>query len=319
MKLPDSVLLTSDSLAAIAKRHNVPIDRCEPGPTTGIINSVYYLGDDFVLRVPRNHPAHVAQARREAIAITFADAVGVRTPRLIAFDDAQDILPVPYLIVERVHGVNLESLSLEPEDVPNVWRALGRDLARLHRGVGRGDLSDLPPGWGDGLGDPRLLVEERVADGWLSPFEARWLLRWLERLAPLATGPVPNRFCHGDVQMANLLVEPQSREYLALIDWGCAQWIDPVFDFVAMPLRAVPLILAGYREVGGDGVSDVAEARILWRRLQLLLSTLPRGAAKDYSWGERPIAWLVDLLHFFLEVPDECWRSVGPTSGMVSL
>jgi aminoglycoside phosphotransferase (APT) family kinase protein len=312
MKLPAPVPVSVDAFAAVADRHNVNFDSSEPCPTIGIINSVYYLGDDFVLRVPRNHPAHVSQVRREAIAIPLANAVGVRSPRLIAFDDKQDILPVPYLVVERVHGVNLESLSLEPEDVPHVWRALGRDLARLHSGVAPGKLSDLPPGWGDGLADPRLLVEDRVADGWLSPFEARWLLRWLERLAPLATGPGPKRFCHGDVQMANLLVDPRSREYLALIQWGCAQWIDPTFDFLAMPLRAVPLLLAGYREVGGNGAADVTEARILWRRLQLLLSTLPRGAAKDCSWGERPIAWLVDLLRFFLEVPDEGWRSIAP-------
>ena len=245
MKVPDPVPMSVTSLAAIAARHNVASTKCELCPTTGIINCVYVLGETLVLRVPRNHPAHVAQARREASAIPLAGAAGVRTPRLVAFDDAQDILPVPYLIVEQVHGVNLESLSLEPEDVPHVWRALGRDLARLHRGANSGGPSDLPPGWGDGLADPRLLVEERVSDGWLSPFEARWLLRWLEVLAPLSIGPVPNRFCHADVQMANLLVDPLSHDHLALIDWGCAHPVDPAFDFLGMPLRAVPLILAG--------------------------------------------------------------------------
>lgn len=311
MKLPDPVPLSTVALAAIAARHGLTFTRCEPVPSAGIINSVYLLDDALVLRVPRNHPAHADQARREAIAIPVATAAEVRAPHLVAFDDARDLLPVPYLIVERVRGVSLESLPTEPADVPDVWRALGRDLARLHLGAAADPPANRPPGWADGLADPRLLVEQRVADGWLSPFEARWLSRWLERLAPLATGPVPNRFCHADVQMANLLVDPITRAYLALIDWGCAHWLDPAFDFLGMPLRAVPFILAGYRELASRD-DDVTEARILWRRLQLLLSVLPRGAAKGCSWGERPVAWLVDLLRFFLEQSDDAWRAVGP-------
>jgi len=41
---------------------------------------------------------------------------------------------------------------------------------------------------------------------------------------------------------------------------------------------------------------------------------LPRGAAKDCSWGERPVTWLVDLLRFFLEQSNERWRAVAPPS-----
>jgi aminoglycoside phosphotransferase (APT) family kinase protein len=312
MKLPDPAPISADAFAAIAARHNLAFSTGQLCPAAGIINSVYFLGESFVLRVPRNHPAHVDQARREAKAIPLAVAAGVRTPQLIGFDDTRDILPVPYLVVERIHGVSFESLSLEPENAPDVWRALGRDLARLHRGVALGDQSHLPPGWGDDLADPRHLVDERVADGWISSLEARWLLRWLERLVPFVSETVPSCFCHADVQMTNVLVDLGSHEYRALIDWGCAQWTDPAFDFLAMPLRAVPLILAGYREVAGDSADDVIEARILWRRLQLLLATLPRGAAKDCSWGERPVAWLIDLLRFFMDQPDRGWRAVAP-------
>jgi hygromycin-B 7''-O-kinase len=317
MKLPDPVPVSSDALAAIGARHRLSLTTCEPFPNPGIINSVYRVSETFVLRVPRNHPAHADQARHEATAIPLATAARVRASRLIAFDDARDILPVPYLIVERVPGVSLESLGLEPEVVPNVWRALGRDLARLHRGVDSASPPDLPPGWSDGLADPRLLLEQRVVDGWFSSIEARWLLRWLERLAPDVTSPAPNRLCHADVQMANVLVDPISRDYLALIDWGCAHWADPAFDFLAMPLRVVPPILDGYREIAPHDERDITEARILWRRLQLLLSVLPRGAAKDCSWGERPVAWLVDLLRFFLEQSDDRWRAVAPDGHIV--
>jgi hypothetical protein len=78
-----------------------------------------------------------------------------------------------------------------------------------------------------------------------------------------------------------------------------------------MPLAAVPHLVAGHRDVAplpGDGS---AESRLLWRRLQMLLAVLPRGAAPGTTWGERPIAWLIDLLPFFAD-PPERWRSLAP-------
>ena len=63
-------------------------------------------------------------------------AAGVRTPALIAYDDACDLLPVPYLIVERVKGRALSQLDLEGSETPDIWREVGRDLARLHTGAG---------------------------------------------------------------------------------------------------------------------------------------------------------------------------------------
>src|SRR5579863_6091482 len=100
MKLPDPVPLSTAALAAVAARHGLTFTSCEPIPSAGIINSVYRLDDALVLRIPRHHPAHAAQARREAAAIPLATSAGVRTPRLVAFDDAGELLPVPYLIVE---------------------------------------------------------------------------------------------------------------------------------------------------------------------------------------------------------------------------
>ena len=314
MKLPEVTPVTEETAAAIAARHGLRMDGFEPLAHAGIINSVFALGQDYVLRVPRNHPAHATQARREAAAIPLAAAAGVRTPRLIAFDDSGDILPVPYLVVERIRGTNLESLALDPPSPSQAWHELGRDLARLHIGDGgAGAAGGLESIGDDEVADPRALVERRVADGWISSIEARRLERWLDRLAPYATRPGPNRIVHADVQMSNLLVDRQTFDYRALIDWGCAARADSAFDFLAMPMAAVPLLLAAHREVAPLDDDDAAEARILWRRLQLTLGVLPRGAAPGCSWGERPVAWLLDLVGFFLDPPPpEPWRSLGP-------
>jgi len=302
--LADPVPVSDLALAAIAERFGLRWDRAERLDSAGIINTIYTLGSAYVLRVPRRHAAHVAQARREARVIPAAVAAGVRTAALVAFDDACDLLPAPYLIVDRLSGAGAEPLP-PGTDPAGLWRAVGRDLARLHAVAGvRND--------GDGRAgaDPRALVERRVDDGWLSALDGRWLTGWLDRLAAAGAGTAA-RPClvHGDVQPANVLVAGGG--YEALIDWGCSRVDDPAADFLAMPLAAVPELLAGHREVGALPDDDGAEARILWRRLRLVLEVLPRGAAPGMAWGERPVAWLVDLLRFFAEPPGR-WRDLAP-------
>lgn len=166
---PRPIPITTAQLAAIAAAHDVPSGPLEPIDSIGIINSVYRLGECFVLRVPRDHPGHLAQARREACAIPAALDAGVRTPALVAFDDTLEILPVPFLVVERVDGTNAESFGAVPPLPRAAWRRLGGDLGRLHLST-----APPPPGdpWPDETTDPRELVELRAVDGWISALEA---------------------------------------------------------------------------------------------------------------------------------------------------
>ena len=309
MDLPDFPDLSDEVLSAIAARYGGPAVRL---PEVGIFNAVFLLGDDMVLRVPRDHPDFVAATRREILAVPAARDAGVRTPRLVVIDDACDLLPVPFLIYERVRGEPLGWLDLDPSDTPDVWRELGRDLAALHLGVeAEGPIAALRP---EVLDDPRLCVEDLATDGQFTVVEARWLGRWLEMLAPAALLSVPARFLHGDVQATNVMVRPNSLEYLALIDWGGAGWGDPAHDLAGFPLRAVPWVLSGYREVRPDRDESI-EARILWRHLQLAVWLLQRPPQPGRSWAERPAAMLVEILRFFLDGPGDPWRRLSPPAG----
>jgi aminoglycoside phosphotransferase (APT) family kinase protein len=309
MRLPNHVSVSPEAARAIAARHGLGDRRVVRLADTGIINAVYLLGDNLVLRVPRDHPGHVAQARAEAVAIPAARAAGVRTPALVAYDDACDLLPVPYLVVERVRGRALSELDLEPGETSDVWREVGRDLARLHTGAEPsgpvGELWVRP--------DPRELVEQRAADGWFTALEARWLGAWLDRVAATALpAPAVERLLHRDAQATNIVVEPGSLAYAAILDWGCAGLGDPAWDCFGMPLRAVPFLLEGHREVAPLDGDDTAEARILWRHVQWSLAHLPRGAIPGLSWGERPLAWLLEVLRFFLDGPPPRWQALAP-------
>ena len=281
---PPEVPVTDDVLRAIAARHGVVADVVERLPSLGIINVVYALGDHHVVRVPRDLPIHVRQAATEAATLPNVVDAGVRTPALVAYDDACDLLPVPYLVVERVSGRDLESRGVDPRDVPDVLREVGADLARLHALGPPSAPSPVP------TTDLPALLDELVNLGWLSRYETGWLQSWVDELE---CPPGPATLVHGDIQLSNVLVDDDLR-YVALLDWGCAFAGDPAIDFMPVPMRAVPPMLGGYRAAGGQ----IDDRNILRGGLIVLLRELHRGAEPGTSWGERPVAWLADLAGF---------------------
>jgi aminoglycoside phosphotransferase (APT) family kinase protein len=307
VNLPPHAEVSEFALCAIAERHGLAATSFMRLPDTGIFNAIYLLGDAWVLRVPRVHPIHFAALRKEAVAIPTARAAGVTTPRLVAFDESCDLLPVPYSILERVHGQALGPLNLDATDTPDVWRALGRELALLHAGVpvdgpaGALALETMP--------DPRASADRLSDEGHLTAAEAGWLGRWCDRLAPDASTVPRHRFLHSDVQATNVMVSADAHSLVAVLDWGSCGWGDPAWDFVGMPLRAVPYMLEGYRALHPVDAEDTAEVRITWRQLQIALWLARRAPQPERSWGERPLSMLLDILRFFAEEPGERWRA----------
>lgn len=311
MKLPEHIPVPVAVLRELAHRYHAPLaGPFDALPENGIFNAHYALGPNLVLRVPRNHPEHFAAVRREAIAIPTARNAGVHAPELVAIDNSCELLPCPFGVYVRVHGQTLESLDLSPHAAREIWRELGRQLARLHAVAPNAENRSIPPP--GPLPDPRELVDAHAAAGWFTTREARWLQTWLARLAPLALQPSRERFVHGDTQGSNVMVDPDALRYVALMDWGSAAWGAQVDDLAVVPLGAVPFMLEGYRESGQIDEDPDLEARIVWRHVHLGLVTLPRGPLPGRSWVERPLSLLVDTLAFFAAEPPHAWADLGP-------
>jgi hypothetical protein len=81
MKLPDLPPVSGETLRAIVERHGLGARQFSRLPEAGIFNAIYLMGDDYVLRMPREDPAFVAAGRKEAVAVPLARKVGVRLPR----------------------------------------------------------------------------------------------------------------------------------------------------------------------------------------------------------------------------------------------
>lgn len=301
-----AVAVTPASIAAIIAHHGLGTSSFAPLPSVGTSMSVYLLDDRFVLRVPRNHPACIAALQSDSRIVPAARAAGVRTPRLVAFDATCALLPVPYAVYERVPGAPLSALMLEPTAVAQVWWELGHDLALLHTGVASDGLAS-EFGDDDTDTDPRPWLYEIGASGVILPEDVHWLGGWLDRLEPFARAAAPPRCCHGDVNASNIMVQPESLAYLALLDWGSAYWGDATWDFVPVSLRAVPFMLEGYRTIAPLDNDATAEARIVWHQVQFAVFGLFRGQERGRSWAAARVDQLRSGLNFFLALPQATW------------
>jgi hygromycin-B 7''-O-kinase len=275
-------------IAAAAARHGLTMDRVSPMPA-GVANHVHLLGDNLVLRVPRS-PEMAADLRKEAVILPVAHAAGIRTPALVASDDA-----VPYLVLERVPGADLAGRDRPP----GLLRQVGRELAKVHR-----LRLDLPA---DGPRvDPRTLIADLRDAGRLDAENAEWLARWFDRLAPPGEARV---VVHGDIGPQNLIA--RGGTLTGIVDWGDAMLADPATDFAKMPLTDVPAMLDGYRSAGGARVS---EAGVLWHHLAWALGRLTDPAPRpgERHWTAPPASRLIGLLRFFAAGPPAPWKDLVP-------
>jgi aminoglycoside phosphotransferase (APT) family kinase protein len=300
------VAVSAATIRAIVARFALGTHEATPFVHSGTSHTIFMLDDAFVLRIPRNHPAGIASVAIEAIAVSVARAAGVHTPELIAVDESLDLLPVPYAIYERVHGVALEHVATEPATPPDVWRGLGQDLARLHGGVRATEPATKITADTEDL-DPRLWLQEIAATGMIAFRAIDYFETWLERLAPIALIPPSYWFCHGDVNRGNILIDLNTRSYLALIDWAGVFWGDRAYDFAVVSLSEVPWILEGYRTITPLEADATIEARILWQHLRIGLYGMRSAPQRGEEWATQRLDRLLAGIGLFLKAPCAQW------------
>ena len=62
---PAEISLDADQLLATARAFGLQGKTVVKSPSSGIINTIYLVDDDFVIRVPRDHPGHFQQTREK--------------------------------------------------------------------------------------------------------------------------------------------------------------------------------------------------------------------------------------------------------------
>lgn len=304
--VPAPVPVAADALAAIAARFGVRAAAVRP-IVGGVANHSYLLGEDLLLRIPRG-PSFERDLRKESAVIPVARTAGVRTPAVVELDDSGAVLDSPFLVMERVHGVDLAASGV-PETA-EVWGELGRELAKLHQ-VPHRPLAGVEA---DDGGDPRAGVERLADQGYIDPGTARWLLGWFDRLAARIPPNQPAVLLHGDVALQNLLADEASGEFRALIDWGDAAWGPPGMEFAKLSLFKVAAMLPSYRHESAERTGlapGELEASVLWFHLGWGLAGLARGPdSGERHWTAPPASRLLGVLRFFASSPPEPWSGL---------
>jgi hygromycin-B 7''-O-kinase len=168
------------------------------------------------------------------------------------------------LVVSRF----LPGHQLAPSDViPQVWAAVGNQLRRLHEAT----LEQTPIGLRVFVQtaeiDLDVLTGRLRAAGRVSTERARQLYDLREALVRHVVGHDRLVLCHGDMHAGNVIAHDGQLE--GLVDFAGAGWLDAAWDFVGVPVAAVPLMLEGYR--WNAPPDDTLLERVTWCPLQVAL------------------------------------------------
>ena len=214
--------------------------------------------------------------------------------RIVAFDDAHELLDRDFLLMERLPGRPLTEAFGVAAD--RALRQLGAHLARVHRLTADrygylGAHRPMPPQptWVEAFHVMwNKLLDDIVAVGGYAPEEADALRRLLDARLPFFDRPVPASLLHMDIWGQNLLVDGRG-DLTGIVDWDRALWGDPEIEFAVLDYCGVsePAFWEGY----GAPRDASPEARV--RRLFYLLYELQkyivirRGRQRDPAGADR--------------------------------
>jgi aminoglycoside phosphotransferase (APT) family kinase protein len=317
-------LLAPDALAAFLDSRGLgrgPLEATRIGD--GASNLTYVVERDGARVVVRRPPppplppsAH-DMAREARIQLALADS-GVPVPRVLALCESDEVMGVPFYVMEEVDGVVIGDEVPAALDAPaerhRLGLALADALADLH-------AVDWRAAGLEGLGKPTGYLERQLKR-WTGLWEVNATRelpafhRVGERLAATMPQSPPAAIVHGDYRLGNVMVSrTPPAEVVAVVDWELATIGDPLADLGYLlatwseaGLPEHPMLLsrvtatAGfptreelarrYAERAGRSISDLSwyQALALWKSAVFCEAIYGR-----YLRGERDDAWAGSL------------------------
>lgn len=230
-----------ESLASYLHQHGLDHARDSPprqfAGGLGNLNYLLKLGSEWVvLRRPPPGPLPPGandMAREFRVLSGLAPSLPL-VPRPIHFCADRSVLGQPFLIMEYRPGVVLGAdIPARYRDRQDLGAQLGNQLVEF-----LADLHALDPdacGLGT-LGNPEGFLD-RAIEGWSKraalaadnrpPCVVREIFEWLNRQRIPAQRPT---LLHNDFKLDNMILDPDSLDAVAVIDWDMGSRGDPLFD-----------------------------------------------------------------------------------------
>ena len=258
--------------------------------THGIANEIYAT-PSFILRIPTDHPEATSDAFTESVAAPLARSMGIKTPKLIYFDNSYTLLNKTYSIWERIHGRTLGEID-NYLNYSNTWKEIGFELGKLHVSIRK--FND-PKGWLDHP-DRDYTKDRLIKDLFNNDSNSLYLLELVESKYKNQTFSYKKCFVHGDTNPFNFLCTTND-QLLSIIDWGDAGWGDPAIDFYMIPIDVLDNVLDGYNKIAGIHVDYDFIYRIILDKIWTGIEE-----RQDISILENKIMALERKLNFYISV-----------------
>jgi aminoglycoside phosphotransferase (APT) family kinase protein len=259
----------------------------EPVLPRGTDNANYRLGPDKLVRLPRQESNVVGLERELEWLPKLARDVPLTVPEPLGRGEPAEGFPFPWAVFTWVVGENFAIDEIaDPEQA-------ARELAELVRAIRSLDATGAPPG----LRRSTL----RKCDDWVRTgaaklvghYDAEGLLAVWDETLELPDWKGPPTWCHGDLDLRNLLFYDGCPS--GVLDWGWAGAADPASD-AATAWKVLPVDArdAFWEAVGADE-AEIARARG-WTLMQCT------GALSYYTPENNPALfreaerWLTELL-----------------------
>jgi aminoglycoside phosphotransferase (APT) family kinase protein len=258
----------------------------EPVFPLGTDNANYRLGDDKLVRLPRQ-PSKVAALERELELLPRLPALPLAVPEPLGRGEPTDGFPFPWAVYTWLEGENVGVGAIRDP------RRAAAELAELVLAVRALDPTDAPPGLRRGT--------LRELDDWVRAgvaklsgrYDIEGLLTGWEEALEIPAWNGPPTWCHCDLDLRNILFVDGQPE--AVLDWGGAGLGDPASDG-ATAWKVLPAVA---RDVFWDVLDaddeEIARARG-WTFMQCA------GALSYYTPENNPALfyeaerWLTELL-----------------------
>ena len=238
----------------------------------------------------------------------------IPVPDVLGVVDDHERLPTPYYLMSALPGEDVayeRVCRLEDDALRRLARETGEHLADLHAtpavdGFGHARHDGPPLTGGRPSGDPKNLTVGDPREDWptyvreyvgreldrhadsrfsdLTPELNRWFEAGIEEL----TGPFEPVLGRNDHGLHNLLIDPETGEITAMLDWGYTLAVPAAFDFEFAVylfsgafLAGLPdasdrrslvreAMLSGYRATASDGAQAVSTPEPLYEALAMV-------------------------------------------------
>ncbi len=212
---------------------------------------VWAVNGDLVFRFPKRAESATGLRREIALLPLLGPTLPVPTPQFAYIAEPSATFPYPFVGYRRLPGVPLgdaPATSIEPE---RLAAQIGAFLTALHRfplarAIACGVPATTPGGWRAEYA--AMLAEIRTLYPRMTPAECK---RTERLFAGYLNAPENGQFncvlLHRDLGGDHLLLDPETGDLAAVIDWGDLSIGDPAHDCCGVPSAWLPTLLAHYQ------------------------------------------------------------------------